>query len=316
MLQYITIALAAGIASVLLAAVAQPGTGTGMLLATIAPLPLMIAGFGWHPLMAALGGLLTSAILAIMFRGSAGIMFMVMVTVPAYLAASAVWKQSEQRWPAQTLIGLLCAGAAFYAAALTTMGAMSISFDYATLQARLLQQAELVFRFMTRTSAEAPLPQIGGQDASTVLAAFANAVAPATAVYLALVYMLNIWLAAKIASKSGRLPIQWTPVREMRLPRWMLPVSAVGLLLGNLGGYPGFVAELIGFTGLTAITAAGYAALHHALVGSELRILLLTVVWALTLFLGFPVALMLLAGIAELAFGWRDKVLAKRNSQN
>ncbi len=52
----------------------------------------MIVGFGWHPLMAVLGGAITAAALSAMLRGSAGVVYAVLAMVPAWLAAHAAWR--------------------------------------------------------------------------------------------------------------------------------------------------------------------------------------------------------------------------------
>ncbi|MGL5138918.1 MAG: hypothetical protein ACRC7G_14255, partial [Beijerinckiaceae bacterium] len=180
----IAIAALAGFASVLLAAAAAAGYGAGAMLAIIAPLPLMIAAMSWHPLVALLGGALTSAALATIFRGSAGVVFAILVMVPSFLAAHVVWRRPlAGGW----LVGLLAGGAALYAALATLIGAFSISFDFVLLKEHLLRQSELVYRVMSGVSADAPLPALRGQDPQAFIQAYANAVAPVSACVLALI---------------------------------------------------------------------------------------------------------------------------------
>ena len=322
MFNAIIIAVMAGLASALLAAAAASGVGIGLIFAIIAPLPLMIVAIGWNPLLAVLGGALTSAALILLFRGSTGVVFGFLVTLPAFLAGFVLWRNSnaraEQSAPtlqSRDLIGLLCLGAALYAAAITLIGALSVSFDYATLQQHLLRQSELVYRFMMGLAADTPLPQVGGQSAQVFINAYAEAVAPLTAAMLALIYIINIWLASKIVMKSNRLPVAWEPVATMRLPKFLLPVLVVSLLGGMLPGYLGFTLELVGFATAIAVAALGYAAVHDVTKGTSARFLILTVLWTLTIIFGIPALVMLAAGIAEIAFGWREKVIARRNLQ-
>jgi hypothetical protein len=309
----ILIAALAGFASALLAAAATAGAGLGVLFTLIAPLPLMIVGIGWHPLLAVLGGAATSAALIILLRGSAGVMFAVMVMVPAYFAASTIWQRRET---SGNLVGQLCLGAALYGGLVTIIGALSISFDYETLQGHLLKQSELVYRFMSNIPADAPLETVAGSNPKGFIEAYAQAVAPVSAAMLAVIYMLNMWLAARIVRYSGRLPVEWTNVPTMRLPRWTMPALAACVFGGLMSGYPGFILEVMGASLVVAVAALGYAAVHHVTTGHTSRSFVLGPLWLLTFFSGISALFMLGAGLADLVFGWRDRILARRNNRN
>jgi hypothetical protein len=311
MVSLVFIAAIAGIASALLAASAAAGSMIGAVLMIVAPLPLMIVAVGWHPLLALIGGALTSALLALLFRGSAGVMFAIMVMVPAYLAALALWRRPVEGPP---LIGLLVIGGAAYAAFATLIGAFSISLDFTTLEQHLLRQSELMYRLMSGLGADAPLVQTGAQDPKLFIGAMADAIGPFVAFILGAIYLINIWLAAKIANRSGRLHGTWVPVPDMLLPRLLLPVAALSMLGGLLPGYVGFMLELISVASILALTTLGYASVHGATRGSALRGLVLGTLWSLTIVFGFPVLLMLLAGVAELSFGWRRSFSARRQN--
>ncbi|MGL4240808.1 MAG: hypothetical protein ACRCTI_06805, partial [Beijerinckiaceae bacterium] len=297
-------------ASAMLAAAAVSGPGLGLLLAALAPLPLMIVGFGWHPLMAVLGGAITAAALSAMLRGSAGVVFAVLVMVPAYLAAWIAWRGDLDE---RVRMGLLAVGATLYAAIATLIGAFSISFDYAELQAHLLRQSELVFRIMSGLGRDAPLEPIRGQDPRLFIQTYAQLVAPLSALILGVIYLANIWIAVRVAEASGRLPTPRAPVSQMLYPRLLLPFAALALLGGLMPGYLGLAMELAGVAAVLALIALGFAAIHEVTRGVAARPLILAVLWALTLAMGVPVLGMLFVGIAELAFGWRAR-RADRNS--
>jgi hypothetical protein len=156
------------------------------------------------------------------------------------------------------------------------------------------------------------LPQIGGQSAQVFINAYAEAVAPLTAAMLALIYMVNIWLASKIIMKSNHLPIAWTHVSNMRLPKFILPLLVITLLGGMLPGYLGFTLEIMGVAAVMVISALGYATVHDVTTDNSARWVILAVLWTLTFIFGLPALIMLMAGIAELAFGWREKMVARR----
>jgi Predicted membrane protein (DUF2232) len=307
----IIIAVIAGLASAMLAAAAMSGPAIGLFFVILAPLPLMIVAIRWQPLLAVLGGALMAAALAFFIRGSAAVSFSVLVTLPAYIVGSILW---SGRHDGRTLLGLLCLSAAGYAVLATIVGAFSISLDFATLETHLLRQSETVYRFMMGIARDAPLTAPGGQDPQLFIRAYANAVAPLSCAMLAVIYMFNIWLAAKIAHRSSADTFSWIPVPTMQVPRILLPATAVALLGGMLPGYLGLIMELIGVAAVMCLTALGYAAVHHATLGLKARGMILTALWVTTLIFGLPAFAMLAAGIAELAFGWREKIVAGRTS--
>jgi Predicted membrane protein (DUF2232) len=300
----ILIAAAAGLASALLAAAAITGPGFGMLLAALAPLPLMIVGFGWHPLMAVLGGAITAAALSAMLRGSVGVVYAVLALLPAFLAAHVAWRTELD---SRARMGLIAVGATFYGAIATLIGAFSVSFDYATLEAHLLRQSEMVFRLMSGLSREAPLEPVRGQDPKLFIQTYAQLVAPISALILGMIYMLNAWIATRVAEASGRLPKDRAPLSTMAYPRLLLPVSAVALLAGMLPGYIGLIAELFGVASVLALIALGFAVVHEITRGMSMRPAILTILWAVTLVIGLPALVMLFVGIADLAFNWRQR---------
>src|SRR5689334_5097283 len=105
----IVIAFVAGLASAMLGAAAMSGPGLGLFFVLVAPLPLMIVSFRWHPLLALLGGALTAAALSMFLRGSTAVTFSVLVTGPAWLVGAIFWRAEREGLPK---IGLLCLAAA------------------------------------------------------------------------------------------------------------------------------------------------------------------------------------------------------------
>ncbi len=307
----IIIAFVAGLSSAMLGAAAMTGPGIGLFFVIVAPLPLMIVGLRWHPMLALLGGALTAAALAFFLRGSAAITFSMLVTLPAYFGSSMFFWARRVEAPVAGTMALVAAGCAVL---VTIAGCLSISFSHDELEAQLLRQSEMVYRFMMGIGRDGPLVGPGGQDPQVFIRAYANAVAPLSCAMLTAIYMINIWLAARITHKSLAGLFVWEPVYEMRLPRLMLPLSAGALIGALLPGYLGLFLELIGFASLICLMALGYAALHHATVGIGARGFALTALWLATFLFGLPAILMLFAGIAEIAFGWRDRVIASRNT--
>src|SRR5215470_1357575 len=77
-------ALAAGVTSALMFASVISGALFSLLLCYLAPLPLLVAGLGWGPLCAAIGGVLASVALTALLGLSHGFAFALVVALPAW----------------------------------------------------------------------------------------------------------------------------------------------------------------------------------------------------------------------------------------
>src|ERR1700754_1828561 len=84
MMTTLLIALAAGSASVLMFASIISGALVSLLLFYLAPLPLMVAGLGWGPLCATIGGIAAAIRLGAIFGPPYCIAFVVMAGLPAW----------------------------------------------------------------------------------------------------------------------------------------------------------------------------------------------------------------------------------------
>jgi hypothetical protein len=133
-------------------------------------------------------------------------------------------------------------------------------------------------------------------------------------VILGFIYILNIWIATRVAEASGRLPTPREPVSSMLYPRLVLPAAALALLGGMLPGYIGLALELFAVGAVLALAALGFAVLHDLTRGMAGRPFILGIAWTLTLAAGIPMLAMLMLGISELAFGWRARKRAGRDT--
>jgi hypothetical protein len=304
--QLVFIAVAAGFASALMAATIASGGGLAMPLVLLAPLPLVIVSIGWHPLVAAIGGAFTVAALAFFFRGSVGLIFGVLVALPAYALGAIAWRGGDRAGDG-ILAGRLMMAALLFGAFATVAGALSVSFSYAEFEAQLMRQAEATLRYMMQVPADQPIPRMGGTEADAVVKAYAAAVPAVTTAVLGFIYVLNVYVAGRVVRQSGRLPVAWPDVPSVAAPRFLLPATAVLLLLMALPGYPGLVAEVLGTAGLMALTLVGFATVHFLSRGWPARVFLLSLLWSGTAIFGLPALVMLFVGIVELSFGLRRR---------
>ena len=84
MIAIILIGLAAGCASALMFASIISGALISLLLFYLAPLPLMVAGLGWGPIAATIGGIAAASGLGLMFGLPYCIAFVLTVALPAW----------------------------------------------------------------------------------------------------------------------------------------------------------------------------------------------------------------------------------------
>lgn len=123
---------------------------------------------------------------------------------------------------------------------------------------------------------------------------------------LVIIFVLNLWLGARIAEASGRLarPRErlWTAV----LPTEAVPifvVAAIAALVPSAVGYAsGAVAGAFG----GALALIGLAVIHATTLENVMRVLILTSVYVVLVFFGgLPIILLTLLGIAEVFFQFR-----------
>src|SRR5947199_2305072 len=84
MIAIVAIALFAGAASALMFASIVSGAPISLVLFYLAPLPLMVAGLGWGPLGASIGGIASAAGLGVIFGLPYCLAFVLTVALPAW----------------------------------------------------------------------------------------------------------------------------------------------------------------------------------------------------------------------------------------
>jgi hypothetical protein len=299
MVSILIVGLAAGVATALLFAAATAGSMTAVLLFYIAPLPILIASLGWSHV----AGLLAAASATLAMPAFSGV-FLVAVAVIAFgawwlgyltlLARPASGEaEGEFEWYPIGRLVLWAAGIGtlVVAAVVPTLGT-----DQQSLQAAL------------RTTYERILNDQAMVDFLVLV------VPPAAAVFSTVVYLFNLWLAARIVKMSGRLKRPWPDLSALTLPRatltfLLLSIAASFLpdLMGILGA--AWAASLIMILGIL-----GLAVLHFATRGMNSRPLVLAGVYATVLMLGWPLLLISLAGLSEMLFGLRLRIARRRHS--
>jgi hypothetical protein len=309
MAQFLLIAVLAGVASAVLSA-AMAGAGIGLFLTFIAPLPLLIVGLGWHPLVAGIGGVVASILFTQFFGWRSGVAFALTTALPSYILAQIVLLARRDQ-----VIGFVVIASCLLAALAILGAAASTMLDFASYEALLKRRITAVLESPAMKQFSGQIPAPGTPQAQRFVELFVQLMPILSATTLALMLMLNTWFATRIAARSGLFPRDWVPVWTMELPRWTILVALSAFVVGMMPGYIGFSGELVSNGMTIALTLLGYAAVHDITRGMSGRGLMLLALWLGTFALaGVPALVMLLVGIAELAFGWRARVRSGRNS--
>lgn len=321
MMTGILIALAAGLASALMFASIASGALISLLLFYLAPLPLMMAALGWGSLAAAIGGVMAALGIGALFGFSYMMAFAVTVAVPAWwlghlsllarTVTSDVPSASTAQIPSATQapaldwypVGRILVWIALFAS-LTTMGAMlTLGTDSASINNALRRALS---RMVSVSMAGAD-----SENAARVIDALA-AIAPGAATLIAMLTLtLSLWLAAKITFTSQRLKRPWPDLRATKMPALTLAALAAAIVLCFAGGLIAIMAQIVCAALLTAYGFIGFAVLHVVSQAFPGRAFMLGVLYATTLFIGWPLLGSISLGLADAVLGLRDRYWQK-----
>jgi Predicted membrane protein (DUF2232) len=317
MIAIVLIAIAAGAASALMFASIISGALISLLLFYLAPLPLMVAALGWGPLGATIGGIVAAIGLGAIFGLPYCIAFAVTIALPAWWlghlallgrpitsgaspgnGASPVAPDLE--WYPVGRILLWISGFA----ALTTMAALlTLGTEPATITGALRRGL---------------LRMLGPREVASTSEAeqwidVVVTIAPVAAAIVAMMTLtLNLWLAAKITATSGRLHRPWPDLKSAALPPMTLVALCVAIAFCFTGGLLAILALIVTATLMVAYALTGFAVLHTLTLALKSRALWLGCTYAIMLVFGWPVLAMVVLGLADAIFGFRQRYLRAR----
>jgi len=317
MITIVLIGLAAGCASALMFASIISGALISLLLFYLAPLPLMVVALGWGPLAATIGGIAAAAGLGAIFGLAYCIAFAITVAVPAWWlghlvllsrriepaapeAATALPAEPELEWYPVGRILLWIAGFA----TLTTIAALlTLGTDAETILGTLRRG---LMRLLRATD-----PQTSG-EASQFVDALVR-IAPAAATIIAMMTLtLNLWLSAKVTATSGRLRRPWPDMKTAELPPMTLVGLCVALAFCFTGGLLAIVAQISAAALMMGYALTGFAVLHTLTLALKSRTFWLGSTYAVVVVFGWPVIAMVILGMADAVFGFRERFLRTR----
>jgi len=312
MLQIVAIGLGAGAAAALLFASVRSGAILSILLFYLAPLPILIAVLGWSHVAGLVAAVSASLALVATFGWSLFFAFLAGVGLPAWwlgylalLARPAADGTFEWYPTGRLVLWSALLGALVVIVAIPVFGTDEESFN-AALRAgfeRLIQ---------TEMGTPSGGGQAGGVDTSRLVDFLVAIIPPTAAVLATITNLINLWLAARVVSFSGRLRRPWPDIAAMTFPRGAALLLIAALVASLVGGLPGIAATVLAASLLTAFGILGFAVLHAATRGMASRAMLLSGAYAATLLFGWPILLMSLIGIAETLFGLRARLAQRR----
>jgi hypothetical protein len=310
MIALLLIAIAAGSASALMFASIVSGAPISLLLFYLAPLPLMVAGIGWGPLSATVGGIAAAIGLGALFGLPYCIAFVLAVALPAWwlghlallgrpIAAGAAPSDdaaSLEWYP----VGRILLWVVVSATITTTATLLTLGSDAPTITGTI--RAALT-SFME--SAEIT-PSQRGIDALVKIA-------PAAAAIVAMMTLtLNLWLAAKIAATSGRLHRPWPELRNIALPPMTLAILCVAVAFCFTGGLLAIVAQIVTAALMMVYALIGFAVLHTVTLALKSRVLWLSCTYTIVIVFGWPMLAMTALGLADAVFDIRQRYWRSR----
>jgi hypothetical protein len=306
MMTGILIALAAGLASALMFASIISGAVISLVLFYLAPLPLMVAALGWGSATALIGSITAALGLGALLGFPYMAAFAITVALPAWwlghlsLLARPMSQDPQLAGLAPGLdwypTGRILLWVTVFAAITTISALLTLGTDEASITGGLRRALMRVLGTRSGSST--------GDNERVVDALVA--LAPGAATLIAMITLtLNLWLAAKVTSTSGRLRRPWPDLRTTTLPTMTIGALIVLVALCFAGGLVAMGAQIASSALLMAYAMTGFAVLHTLTQTFSGRAFVLGAAYAATLFIGWPLIAMISLGLADAVFGIR-----------
>ena len=312
MTQILLIGIGAGAATALLFASVASGSLISVLLFYLAPLPILIAALGWSHWAGLAAAVFASLSLAFVFGPFLFAAFLLGVALPAWwLGYLTLLARPTGEPPPDDMewypVGNLVIWAALIGAAIVIAGLINLGSSEEAFRAALRAGLERVLQLQPR-GASAP-------DMNRLLNFLVVALPPAAAVLTTITSVLNLWLASRIVTVSGRMRRPQPDLSAMVFPSYA-PLLAGGALAGSfLPGLIGTACGVLAASLLMAYAILGFAVLHNITRGMNARLLLLGGAYAAVFVLGWPALLVMMLGLTDTALDLRGR-FARRGPPN
>lgn len=308
------IAVGAGLVSGLLFLAAATGQMASlMVLVFLAPLPIVIAGFSWGWILAAIAALTAFGFLTVIGSITAGLFHLCLFGLPITVAVHYVLLNRQyttasgandvEWYPlGPVLFGMAATSGLVAAAALFALGTTTADIEtHVTTVIERMMSADLPW-----PGGKKPDPAQLTNLTKLLTISFAAAISMA---WMWLI-MFNLWVGAKVARTSGLLARPWPNVSLIVMPRWAGLALAASMGLSFLDDFPGLVASGFATGFFLAFVLVGLAIIHNVTWKNPVRPLLLFGLYAFLLFFN-PLSTMAIATVALI-----EPFLPMRNPYN
>jgi Predicted membrane protein (DUF2232) len=316
MVQLILIGIGAGAATALLFGSVASGSLLSVALFYLAPLPILIAALGWSHWAGLVAAVVAATGLAVVFDAFFFMAFLLGIGLPAWwlgylaLLARPVTNGAPgglEWYP----IGHLVMWAALVSALVVTAAILHFGTDEESFRSALRAGLERTLRLQERLSpggaAQAPKT-----DWSRLIEFLAVALPPAAAVLTTITNVINLWLAAKIVTVSGRLRRPPPELATMQFPNYAPALLAAAVAVSFVPGLIGIIGGVLAASLLMAYAILGFTVLHAITRAVGGRALILGGIYLAVIVFGWPVLAIALLGLADTAFGIRARAAGKR----
>lgn len=314
--QNIGVSILAGFAAAAIALVVARGGMGGVLFAHLAPLPILIVAFGFGVVHAASSAIVATLILTVYPHPVIGMGYALLVAGPAWLGA---WAAAGAPRGGRDLIranypGWACLAAAGAIAFAVILWLIVASISEGSLDEALNPIRARAFLLLDSMRREKELPE--SMDPIVLSGQVARAVPAFLASYALFIHVANLWLGASIARASGLLSNPWPDIAmSFRIPRAIGGLALSGLVLAFFSGPSGAVGMVLATTMGVLLMLQGLAVVHVYVRGSKSSAVILSVLYFMLGFLGWPIVPLAVLGGADTIFNYRDRKTAAAPSQ-
>jgi hypothetical protein len=316
MLQTILVGVGAGAVAALLYAVVS-GTALSLVLAHLAPLPILIVALGWSPVTGLVASISAAAMLAAVLGFPTSLGFLIGVGAPAWwLGYLSLLARPAHNGAASNLewypTGRLVLWAAVLGTAMVVVSLIvTFGADWQTFQAGLRKLTEEIAQLQAKAGRDPAAAE--RLTTKEMIDALAGTIPGAVAVFATLINCFNLWLAGRVVHVSGRLPRPWPDLPAMQLPA-LAPAILAACLVGLwLPEFAGLIAGSFAASLIAVFAIVGLAVMHAITRGIAARPLMLAALYiSIVPLAGIPLLLASLLGLAESILNIRARIAASR----
>jgi uncharacterized protein YybS (DUF2232 family) len=306
--QNIAVSVLGGVTAAVIGAVVIRGGLGGVLFAHLAPLPLVIVSLGFGVVHGATAAIVATLILSLFPHPVVGMGYALLVALPAWLASYVasgaprggrdLVKKHLSSWSSLSAASVLAVAVILWLIVATlTFGSLDEALNPIRARAFLLLDA------MAR---EKELPE--NANPTELSGIVARAIPAFLAGYGALIHVANLWIGGSIARASGLLSRPWPDIaQDFRLPRAVAGLLGAGLALSIFTGPSGAIGLVLMSTMGMLLMLQGLAVVHVYVRGSKSSALVLSILYFMLGFLGWPIVPLAVLGAADTFLNFRDR---------